>query len=58
MACKEPAGLSSIRLEVRYNLCVDCNRCAIAMACPDDAFVREPAGVSSKKQSPGHSKPG
>ena len=41
MACKEPAGLSSLVLEVRYNLCVDCNRCAIAIACPDDALVRE-----------------
>jgi electron transport complex protein RnfB len=41
MACKEPAGLSSIRLEVRHDLCVDCNRCAIAIACPDDAYQRE-----------------
>lgn len=42
LACKEPAGLSSIRLEVRHNLCLDCNRCAIAIACPDEAYVREP----------------
>ena len=41
MACKEPAGLSSLRLEVRYDLCVNCNRCAIAQACPDDALVWE-----------------
>ena len=40
MACKEPAGLGSIRLEVRYDLCVDCNRCAIAQACPDEALLR------------------
>jgi len=38
MACKEPAGLSSIRLEVRYDACLDCNRCSIAIACPDDAY--------------------
>lgn len=38
MACKEPAGLGSICLEVRHALCVDCNRCTIAVACPDDAF--------------------
>ena len=38
MDCKEPAGLSSIRLEVRHNLCVDCNRCSIAVVCPDDAY--------------------
>lgn len=42
LACKEPAGLSSIRLEVRHNLCVDCNRCAIAQACPELAYERRP----------------
>jgi electron transport complex protein RnfB len=42
MGCKEPAGLSSIRLEVRHNLCVDCNRCSIAIACPDEAYERVP----------------
>jgi electron transport complex protein RnfB len=41
MACKEPAGLGSIRLEVRHNLCLNCNRCSIAIACPDDAIVQE-----------------
>jgi electron transport complex protein RnfB len=40
MACKEPAGLSSIRLEVRHSLCVDCNRCSIATACPKEAIMR------------------
>ena len=45
MGCKEPAGLGSIMLEVRYELCLDCNRCSIAIACPDDAYVQEePAG--------------
>ncbi len=39
MGCKEPAGLGSIRLAVRHDLCADCNRCAIAIACPDDAFL-------------------
>jgi ferredoxin len=42
MGCKEPAGLSSIRLEVRYNLCVGCNRCSIASACPKEAYARKP----------------
>lgn len=41
MGCKEPAGLGSIRLEVRNDLCLDCNRCSIAQACPHDALVRE-----------------
>ena len=48
MGCKEPAGLSSIRLEVRHNLCVDCNRCAIAMVCPDDALARKPCSSPDK----------
>lgn len=41
LACKEPAGLGSICLEVRQNLCLDCNRCAIALACPHDAYFRD-----------------
>ena len=42
MACKEPAGLSSLWLEVRYDLCTNCNRCSIAMSCPEEALVRGP----------------
>jgi electron transport complex protein RnfB len=38
MTCKEPMGLGSIVLRVRYDLCVDCNRCAISTACPKDAI--------------------
>lgn len=41
MGCKEPAGLGSITLEVRYDLCADCNRCSIAIACPDDAYFQD-----------------
>lgn len=41
MGCKEPAGLGSIRLEVRYDYCLDCNRCSIAQACPDDAYFQD-----------------
>lgn len=41
MGCKEPAGLGSILLEVRHNLCVDCNRCAIAISCPDEAYFQD-----------------
>jgi len=44
MACKEPAGLGSLRLEVRYDLCIDCNMCAIARACPEDAYLELPDG--------------
>ena len=41
MGCKEPAGLGSIKLEVRHDLCLDCNRCAIAIACPDEAYFQD-----------------
>lgn len=40
--CKPPLGNGSLRLEVRHDLCVDCNQCSIATACPYDAFVRAP----------------
>lgn len=41
MACKEPAGLGSIHLEVRHDVCLDCNRCSIAVACPEEAYERD-----------------
>jgi electron transport complex protein RnfB len=41
-ACTEPLGLGSIVLKVRYDLCVDCNRCAIATACPKEAVLQQP----------------
>jgi Na+-translocating ferredoxin:NAD+ oxidoreductase subunit B len=40
--CKEPLGLGSITLKVRYNKCVDCNRCAISLACPKSAISQVP----------------
>jgi electron transport complex protein RnfB len=46
MECKEPAGLSSIVLEVRHNVCLDCNRCSIASACPEDAYDRRPVSAT------------
>ena len=36
-------GNGSLYLQVRHDLCVRCNECAIAAACPSDAFVRVPA---------------
>jgi electron transport complex protein RnfB len=41
MECKEPMGLGSIRLKVRHDLCVNCNRCAISVACPKGAITRQ-----------------
>jgi electron transport complex protein RnfB len=42
--CREPLGLGSIILKVRHNICVDCNRCAISIACPKDALLQQPVG--------------
>ncbi|HTQ57817.1 MAG TPA: hypothetical protein VMI94_25295 [Bryobacteraceae bacterium] len=44
MQCKDPLGLGSITLRVRYDKCVNCNRCAISTACPQSAVVQLPAG--------------
>jgi MinD superfamily P-loop ATPase len=51
-ACKPPAGNGSLRLEIRYTTCVECNECAIQIACPDRAIVRVPApGMAPIKSS-------
>ncbi|MBM3791784.1 MAG: ferredoxin [Acidobacteria bacterium] len=42
-ACLPPAGNGSLRLEIRYKYCVECNDCTIRVACPDQAIVRVPA---------------
>jgi electron transport complex protein RnfB len=36
-------GNGSLHLQVRHDICVDCNDCAIAKACPSQAFHRVPA---------------
>jgi electron transport complex protein RnfB len=36
-------GNGSLFLQIRHDRCVNCNQCAIANACPSDAFVRVPA---------------
>lgn len=36
-------GNGSLHLQVRHDVCVDCNDCAIARSCPSDAFRRVPA---------------
>jgi electron transport complex protein RnfB len=36
-------GNGSLFLQVRHNLCVNCNECAIARVCPSRAFKRVPA---------------
>jgi electron transport complex protein RnfB len=36
-------GNGSLYLQIRHDLCVDCNECAIAQACPSEAISRVPA---------------
>lgn len=36
-------GNGSLYLQVRHNLCLNCNECAIARICPSQAFKRTPA---------------
>jgi ferredoxin len=42
MNCKEPLGLGSITLRVRYDKCLNCNRCSISKSCPQDALIQVP----------------
>ncbi len=35
-------GNGSLHLQVNHNLCLDCNHCNIAEACPSGAFIRVP----------------
>ncbi len=36
-------GNGSLFMQIRHDRCVNCNQCAIATACPAQAFVRVPA---------------
>ncbi|MCK5001072.1 MAG: 4Fe-4S binding protein [Anaerohalosphaera sp.] len=36
-------GNGSLYLQVRHDRCLNCNECAIAVACPSEAFKRVPA---------------
>jgi len=40
-------GNGSLQLQVVHNICVNCNQCAIALACPSDAFRQVPANEPS-----------
>jgi Na+-translocating ferredoxin:NAD+ oxidoreductase subunit B len=40
--CQPPSGNAALHLEVRHDLCRDCNQCSIAAACPPQAFYRAP----------------
>jgi electron transport complex protein RnfB len=36
-------GNGSMYMQIRHNLCVNCNECSIARTCPSDAVIRVPA---------------
>lgn len=41
-ACKPPAGNGALRLEIRYDRCLECDSCSIQIVCPENAIVRVP----------------
>lgn len=41
-------GNGSLYLQIKRDLCVDCNECQIALACPSDAISRVPLDVAYK----------
>jgi len=48
------SGNGSLYLQVQHDLCVNCNDCAIARACPADAYMRVPADtpyIAKKKKA-------
>jgi electron transport complex protein RnfB len=51
-ACKAPAGNGSLRLEIRYPFCDECNACAIQVACPERAILRLPVPGEVPKRDP------
>ena len=37
-------GNGSLHLQIKHDLCKNCNECSIARVCPSDAVIRVPAG--------------
>jgi electron transport complex protein RnfB len=52
-AC-EMFGNASFYLQVRHNICVNCNDCSIARQCPADAWERVPAEQAYKLKHTQH----
>lgn len=40
-------GNGSLQLQVRHDICVNCNQCNIALNCPADAYSRVPSSKST-----------
>jgi len=55
-ACKPPAGNGSLRLEVRYSRCVECDSCAIQRVCPEGAIIRIPTPGLPPTEGPAEGK--
>ena len=47
-------GNGSLYMQIRHNLCVNCNDCSIARTCPSDAVIRVPAGTPYLQKDKGH----
>ncbi len=50
----EDSGNGSLHLQIKQDLCVQCNQCAIATACPADAIRRVPASTPYLHRTGGH----
>lgn len=50
-------GNGSLQLQVRHNLCNNCNECSVARNCPSDAYARVPVTKPYLLNGPGKEKP-
>ncbi|MEN8155470.1 MAG: ferredoxin [Bacteroidota bacterium] len=46
-------GNGSLQLQIRHDLCLNCNQCSIATVCPSDAISRVPASTPYIIKGPG-----
>ncbi|GAB6167103.1 hypothetical protein JCM19992_31030 [Thermostilla marina] len=55
-------GNGSLYLQIQHDICVHCNQCSIALACPSEAFVRVPRSqpylLKTRETTPGDSQSG
>jgi Na+-translocating ferredoxin:NAD+ oxidoreductase subunit B len=49
-------GNGSLYMQIRHNLCVNCNDCSIARTCPSNAIIRVPALTSYLQKDKGKSR--
>jgi electron transport complex protein RnfB len=49
-------GNGSLYMQIRHNLCVNCNDCSIARTCPSDAVIRVPASSPYLQKDKGKTK--